>query len=121
MKDDNQEKVENILKEMRNVVTKPCLELDYCPYGPLVENFPILGPTKKEAIQNNDVLKEKLENGDFKKEVADAVRKKIDGFDPDRYPESHDEDKLKKQCSVFGHLCPVFFVSEPWVDEEADR
>jgi hypothetical protein len=41
-------------------VCKPCWELKYCPYGPLIEDFPLLGPTRKEAIEHNEFLKTQL-------------------------------------------------------------
>jgi hypothetical protein len=44
-------------------ITKPCRKLEFCPYGALVEYFPL--------------------------------------------PEFDDE--YKSACSVFGHICPVFF------------
>ncbi len=54
-------------------VCKPCWELKYCPYGPVVEDFPI-------------------------KEKAD-----------------------EKSCRIFGHDCPVFFVSEPLTETKELR
>lgn len=48
-------------------ICKPCWELHYCPYGPVVEEFPFGG------IEDQD--------------------------NPQR-------------CRVFGHDCPVFYVSE---------
>jgi hypothetical protein len=48
-------------------ICKPCWELRYCPYGPLVERFPLV---------------------------------KIDDLDNPR------------RCRIFGHECPVFYVSE---------
>ena len=46
-------------KRTKNIC-KPCWELKYCPYGPLVEDFPLLPPTRSEAIEHNDFLKEQL-------------------------------------------------------------
>ena len=37
-------------------VCKPCWELKYCPYGPVVEQFPLLGPTREGAIAHNEFL-----------------------------------------------------------------
>ncbi len=36
------ESLGDMLKELRNCVKKPCMELEYCPYGSLVEHFPLL-------------------------------------------------------------------------------
>jgi hypothetical protein len=52
------------LRRTRNVC-KPYWELRYCPYGPLVEESPPRIPTRQEAIQYNQFLKEQL----AKKEV----------------------------------------------------
>lgn len=54
-------------------VCKPCWEMKYCPYGSLVENFPI---------------------GDF----------------------GNDET-----CRIFGHICPVFYVAEPFTETKEMR
>ncbi len=74
---------EVVRKEWENRVRhvcKPCWELRYCPYGPLVEDFPLLHLTEEEAT----------------KPKADS------GFE--------------EACGVFGHLCPVFFVAEPFTE-----
>lgn len=54
-------------------VCKPCWEMKYCPYGSLVESFPI---------------------GDF----------------------GNDET-----CRIFGHICPVFYVAEPFTETKEMR
>ena len=38
-------------------VCKPCWEFKYCPYGPLVEQFPLVPSTRQEAIEHNEFLK----------------------------------------------------------------
>jgi hypothetical protein len=40
------------LNERTKNVCKPCWELRYCPYGPLVEAFPLLGPTRNSPRQD---------------------------------------------------------------------
>lgn len=42
---------------------KPCWELKYCPYGVIVEDFPLLPPTKESAIAHNEYLKDCLQTG----------------------------------------------------------
>ena len=44
---------------------KPCWELKYCPYGPLVEDFPLLPPTLEMAEAHQSYLKGCLETGQF--------------------------------------------------------
>jgi 5-methylcytosine-specific restriction endonuclease McrA len=68
------------MKRDRNVC-KPCWEIHYCPYGPLVEQFPLPYKTIEEAEQDN---------------ISKSLR--------------------DKQCTVFRHICPVYFVSEPFTE-----
>ena len=49
----------------------------------------------------------------FEEEVA--------SFDPASYLEAHDPSDLEKRCSIFGHLCPVFFVNEPFTETKEAR
>lgn len=102
-------------------VCKPCWELKYCPYGPLVEDFPLLGLTRKEAIEHNEFLKTQLENKAYKGERKKVFTKETKEFDPKEYPIKHDKKDLEKSCSVFGHLCPVFFVNEPFTETKEKR
>lgn len=37
-------------KEACSRVCKPCWDLKYCPYGPLVEDSPLLPPTKAMSL-----------------------------------------------------------------------
>lgn len=99
-------------KRIKNVC-KPCWELKYCPYGPLVEDFPLLGPTRKDAIEHNNFLKEQLKIGTYKNRRKKIFEKEVKEFDPLNYPERHSKSDLEKSCSVFGHFCPVFFTNEP--------
>jgi len=99
-------------KRIKNIC-KPCWELKYCPYGPLVEDFPLLGPTREEAIEHNNFLIKQLELGAYKGKRKDVFKKEVRGFNPIDYPERHSKNDLEKACSVFGHLCPVFFTNEP--------
>jgi hypothetical protein len=43
-------------------VCKPCWELKYCPYGPLVEQSPLLPTLRKDADEQNRYFQECLEN-----------------------------------------------------------
>jgi hypothetical protein len=60
-------------KQRVKAVCKPCWELKYCPYGPLVEDFPL------------------AEQGD------------------------------ERSCRIFGHICPVFSVAEPFTETKELR
>ncbi|MGH1352960.1 MAG: HNH endonuclease [Methyloligellaceae bacterium] len=48
-------------KERTSRVCKPCWELKYCPYGPLVEQLPLLPPIRREREKANIYYKKCLE------------------------------------------------------------
>jgi len=114
-------------KKRTSEICKPCWELKYCPYGPIVEDFPLLPPTRKEAIEHNDYLKKclktnKLDGG----EKLDKIRKKwfekeIKEFKPNDYPENIPKLLSEASCKVFGHICPAFLVSEPLTETKERR
>lgn len=68
---DWKKQIEN--RERPNVVCKPCWELKYCPYGVLVEEFPV------------------GKRGEF------------------------------KDCIIYNHECPVFYVAEPFTETKERR
>ena len=97
-------------------VCKPCWELKYCPYGPLVEQFPLLGLILKEAIEHNEFLKKQLAKGAYTGWRKKSLSKEVKEFNPKDYPIKHSKEDLEKSCSIFGHQCPVFFVNEPFTE-----
>jgi HNH endonuclease len=102
-------------------VCKPCWELKYCPYGSLVEEFPTLSPTQKEAIEHNSFLKKQLEKDTYKGWRKKVFKKELREFDPKKYPKKHSAKTLERACSIFAHLCPVFFVNEPFTETTKKR
>ena len=46
-------------------ICKPCWEIHYCHYGPMVEEFPLLPLTRKEAKEYKDHLIHQIELGFF--------------------------------------------------------
>jgi len=74
-------------------VLKPCQDLGFCPYGQLVEEFPLYGAEKKYAKNRGWVT--------------------ADGY-PDINRVSADKDFIapKYQCGIFGHDCPVYYLAE---------
>jgi len=44
-------------------ICKPCWELKYCPYGPLVEQSPLLPPERRGMVEHNEYKKRALETG----------------------------------------------------------
>jgi len=82
---------EEVLTSVKAAIShacKPCWEIKYCPYGPFVEEFPLMPLTRKEIEEDYPEL------------------------NPDDYPEEIPEEISFMACTVFGHICPVFFVSE---------
>lgn len=60
-------------KRRVKAICKPCWEIKYCPYGPLVEQFPLA------------------------------------------------DDADDRRCRIFGHVCPVFHVAEPFTETKELR
>ena len=50
-------------RERLRRVCKPCWELKYCPYGPLVEQSPLLPSERVGAVEHNEYLKRVLTTG----------------------------------------------------------
>ncbi len=48
-------------KERTSRVCKPCWELKYCPYGPLVEKLPLLPPLRSESEEQQAYFRKCLE------------------------------------------------------------
>lgn len=58
--DEADKDVLNDWKKRKKRVCKPCWELKYCPYGPLVEQSPLLPVVREESQRHIDYLKEVL-------------------------------------------------------------
>jgi hypothetical protein len=97
-------------------VCKPCWELKYCPYGPLVEDFPLLGPTRKDAIEHIEFLKTQLRTGAYTGWRKQLFEEEAKNFDPNEFPKEHKKENVERECTVFGHMCPIFFVNEPFTE-----
>jgi hypothetical protein len=55
-------------KKRSTAVCKPCWELKYCPYGPFVEQSPLLPVTRIEALEYHKRIQKYLESGIFGEE-----------------------------------------------------
>jgi 5-methylcytosine-specific restriction endonuclease McrA len=105
---------------------KPCWELKYCPYGPLVEQSPFPPSRKSEAIAHHKHLMSCLANGRFPDgRKLDAKRRKLfEAMTADFHEEDNPDDipplVEEVSCRVFGHMCPVFYCAEP-LTETKDR
>lgn len=137
------EKIENILfgtndykndkeflsewKHRISFICKPCWELKYCPYGPLVEDFPLLPITKSEYEDHNSYLEKCLKTGKFSD--GRPLDKKSEKEFKEMMKHNSSRSLLEKipqvlreaSCNVFGHICPVFFVAEPFTETKETR
>jgi hypothetical protein len=108
-------------------VVKPCKLCGFCPYGQLVEEYPLPPMTRAEEIEWIENIKKKQAEGAYDEEnkvnglplmTREEAQKHIDEFNPNDYPENPDEQMEKMSCSVFGHCCPVFFQMELFAEED---
>lgn len=97
------------------------LGIEVLPYGPLVEDFPLLPLTRAEAVRWIEGIKRMLAAGEYDARRRRIFRREVAKFNANDYPDSHDPRDLEKSCSVFGHMCPVFFVNEPLTETQELR
>jgi hypothetical protein len=114
-------------KKLSSRVCKPCWELKYCPYGPFVEQSPLLPPLRKEALEHQKYLKECLEKGimgsgkPLDDEHRQMFESMVEEFDPSHYPTSIPREIAEMSCTVFGHICPVVFFAEGFTETSESR
>src|SRR6266699_37289 len=113
---------------LKSPVCKPCWELKYCPYGPLVEYFPIGGPSPfggdrlTEIRQAYRAVVRDVKNGKYKTETdMDEVAERLNYLYPPRWEYLEQFDVEELQCNVFGHVCPVFFTWEAATETKTGR
>ncbi len=125
--DQPDEEVLSKFKGSASRVCKPCWELKYCPYGPWVEDSPLLPLTRNEAEEHQEYLKECLRSGvvGSGKSLDSTLRRmfkgEIDDFNPEDYPEEIPEEITEMECTVFGHICPVIFIAEDFTETAEPR
>ena len=110
---------------LKQVVCKPCWELKYCPYGPLVEFFPLPDDGDVAFKEIQDAYKRRIaevQSGTLKtlREINKAIEA-ILCLDPKRWKWINQFRTEELSCSVFGHICPVFFSAEPFTETKEDR
>ena len=115
------------MKKRISMICKPCWELKYCPYGPIVEDFPLPPPIRKEMLEHIEYIKKCLDDGKLGDDkpltakLRKSFEKQILEFRPEEYPVKLSQVETDASCSVFGHLCPVFFVFEPFTETNEIR
>ncbi len=93
--------LEGCLKNIPNTkFPKPCHQLGFCPYGPLVEEFPL---------------------HDRESEMALEIGYVQDNGEPDlnRYISEFGYDIVS--CKAFGHACPVFYCGEDVTEHKKEE
>ena len=114
-------------QELATKICKPCWELKYCPYGPLVEQFPLLPPLRADSIKHQEYLKRCLETdkyGDGKpldENTRKSFQKEIESFDPEEDPESIPQEISEMECTIFGHVCPIIYAAEGFTETAEKR
>lgn len=95
----------------KDSVCKPCWELKYCPYGYMVEWFPLTSlETNMEEIK--ELYSECLENftsGNLKTEqdVWDEIDRLM-YLSPSNHEYLMQFEPRDINCEIYGHTCPVF-------------
>jgi hypothetical protein len=110
----------------KHSVCKPCWELKYCPYGSLVEFFPlIIENDEDQSSRVNQCYESWMEavmNGKLKdeSEVFQAIEK-ILSLEPSQWEWINKFRTDELSCNVFGHICPVFLTFEKFTETKEER
>lgn len=115
-----------LIRDKKKFACKPCWELKYCPYGPLVEQFPTLPFTVAQSLEHQRNYKQFIASGMFgneplTKERAEDYEKMIANFNPADYAQEIHPEIEEMRCTVFNHLCPVFYCAEPFAETATVR
>ena len=97
-----------------NSVCKPCWELKYCPYGHIVEHFPLYHESDRlEKFDTKERYQEVVKEIENKKHfsVGDIhnYSRLLDILNPDSNEYVAQFEPEDVACRIFGHTCPVFF------------
>ncbi len=114
-------------KKVSTGYCKPCWELKYCPYGKIVEDFPLMPPTREEAMSQNEYLRECLQRGILQDgRLIDDTQKtlfqqQLDSFHQEDYPIKIPQYIKDMECNIFGHICPIVFSGEEITETTTTR
>lgn len=97
-------------------VEKPCHCCGFCPYGQLVEEFPLGIEEEKYAIKHNKYVKWSNPKGFPEDGTWVSCPKTDKGASPDINWASN-KVKNPYSCEVFGHECPVYYHAEGCAEE----
>jgi hypothetical protein len=103
---------------------KPCWELKYCPYGPLVEFFPLLDAAKPDSISSVKRMHRDAIKACFAARTKRELYQAVDFLlfsEPHKWSGVAKYDPEEVSCNVFGHVCPVFLEAEALTETRAGR
>lgn len=98
-------------------IEKPCHDLGYCPYGQLVEEFPLHEVARQHAIDSGRFTRwENRETGLLVEFPGNGgswspCKAEDEGARPDLNWAAQEVDD-PYSCKVFGHECPVYYHAE---------
>lgn len=92
-------------------VCKPCWELGYCPYGPLVEFFPI--PTAEYDLSEvqqyyDETLQDLMDGKATTSEQVWCAIERLHYWEPSTWEFLSQFNSKDIECREWGHACPVF-------------
>lgn len=105
-------------------VCKPCWELRYCPYGQLVEQFPLSAPESATPPGHANYLEalSNLQSGRLRTE--DEVWSELERLlylEPSKWALLDEYDGSELECRIWGHWCPVFWTQSGATETRVPR
>jgi hypothetical protein len=104
-----------------STIGKPCEPLEYCPYGPLVEGYPLVAMVEEgiDEVQAR-LIERNLADGRYDAPqdwwVKGWARGALESREPAIEQEVIPAAIELASCPVFGHMCPVYFSAERFED-----
>jgi len=73
---------------------------------------------RKDAVDHQNFLIAQVEKGAYNRSSGRkaVITWMIDGFHEGEYPEKISNEERFAGCNIFGHICPVFIVAEPFTE-----
>jgi len=104
-------------------VCKPCWELKYCPYGPLVELFPLppFGSPRDTEASYKSALKALMAGGAKTEEGVWGEVERLFANRPWMEEQIREFPDEEVGCKIWGHVCPVFFVQSGATETKESR
>lgn len=121
--------LQNELNKKLSSICKPCWELKYCPYGYLVEDFPLPPLLIEEHRKHINYIQKCLQTGrmgekhdiPMDEERTRLFEELVANIDESNYVKCLSKFEREASCQQFGHLCPAYFVSEINTETKSGR